>query len=347
MICHAEFHVRLAFGSAQRHGRIARRELDGVPEQVGQCLNDPIAVAPHGSSSRSQDEPYASAVGHRLNSLQCLGQEEVRLDDAANQFDLPRFDALEIENVVDQPDEPVGVGDGDLQHPLPLLGNRADQATAQEAERAANGCQRRAELVADGRHELALQAFDGFLVRYVPESQSDTRHAFLVVQDRSDDVLDGKRRAISSPEDLVTDVPENTIGQGLVDRTFIDRIGTTALRRVMRCLVGRAADQLPVLPAQHSGRSRILQTDVTRPIDRMHAVGNRVQDQLAFLGQSSVDFGDVLQRRSLPTSNSAVCSSTSLTRRRSRSLRKRRRILNAAPAASTRQRADRIRNHAV
>ena len=76
------------------------------------------------------------------------------------QGDFPALEALEIENVVDQRDQAHGVAFG---HPDQLAGvsrQVAHRATGEQAQRAANRGERRAQLMAHGRHELLFQAID-------------------------------------------------------------------------------------------------------------------------------------------------------------------------------------------
>ena len=66
--------------------------------------------------------------------------------------------ALEVEDVVDEADEAVGVGAGDAEEVLRLGVNCAEHAGGEKAESAANAGERCAELVRDGGDELV---FDG------------------------------------------------------------------------------------------------------------------------------------------------------------------------------------------
>src|SRR6185436_10812696 len=72
------------------------------------------------------------------------------------------LDPLDVENVVDQSDEPLGVLQSDLQQVSCLRCDRTRRAGEHEPERAANRGEWRAKLVADRRHELGLESLDLF-----------------------------------------------------------------------------------------------------------------------------------------------------------------------------------------
>ena len=63
---------------------------------------------------------------------------------------------LQIQDVVDQADQPLGIGGGDPQQVLRLGVYIAEQARGEQAERAADAGERRAQLMRDGGDELIL-----------------------------------------------------------------------------------------------------------------------------------------------------------------------------------------------
>ena len=87
---------------------------------------------------------------------------------------------------------------GDLRHPLRALGQRPEDAALQQAERAADRRQRRAQLVADDRRELVLDALDGAPLGDVVEDHDGAADA-TVLHDRRARVLDRKGRAVLAP----------------------------------------------------------------------------------------------------------------------------------------------------
>ena len=67
---------------------------------------------------------------------------------------------LEIEDVVDEAAQTLGVLVCDVQKSPRAIGDLSGGSAVDEAERAPDGRQRRPQLVADGGHELALETFD-------------------------------------------------------------------------------------------------------------------------------------------------------------------------------------------
>ena len=67
---------------------------------------------------------------------------------------------LEVDDVVDQPGEPLASAGGHLEDRAGALGQRSGIAVGQQLQRAADGGQGGAQLVADGRDELALHGVE-------------------------------------------------------------------------------------------------------------------------------------------------------------------------------------------
>ncbi len=95
--------------------------------------------------------------GHGLDGL--LGEIAERA--AANlEGGTARLHALKVEDVVDEADEAIGVGDGDAEEILCLGVDVADDAGGEQAESAANAGERRAQLVRDGGDELVFEGVE-------------------------------------------------------------------------------------------------------------------------------------------------------------------------------------------
>ena len=86
---------------------------------------------------------------------------------------LAAADAFEVEDVVDQADQAVGVADGDVQHLLRLFGTRLERPAGEQAQRSAQRGQRRAQLVRDGGDELVLHAVQRAALRGIGEGDDD------------------------------------------------------------------------------------------------------------------------------------------------------------------------------
>ena len=82
-------------------------------------------------------------------------------------------DALHVEDVVDELDEPVGVADGDFEHVRYFVGAGLEGAAGDEAEGGAEAGERRAQLVRDGGDELVLHLVEGAALGGVGEGDDD------------------------------------------------------------------------------------------------------------------------------------------------------------------------------
>src|SRR5262249_53113849 len=114
---------------------------------------------------------------------------------------LPGVDLLDVEDVVDEPDQAVAVAMRDLEAALRLLGDRAHGPAEDEPERALDRGQRRPELVAHGRDELGLDAVDGAAVGDVPHVARDAAPARRLEVVERDLELD-RRAALAASEEL-------------------------------------------------------------------------------------------------------------------------------------------------
>ncbi len=107
-------------------------ELDGVGEEVGQDLEDAVGVAVEeeglggGSAETGGADEFeidGAGVGHWRHGLDGLLAEIVQGAAADLERGAAGFHALEVEDVVDEADEAVGVGDGDAEE-IEGLGDR-------------------------------------------------------------------------------------------------------------------------------------------------------------------------------------------------------------------------------
>ena len=150
-------------------GGDGRGELDGVGEEVGEDLEDAIGVAVEeeglgigglGDGGGFELEVDGVGVGHGGHGVDGL-LGEIAQGAAANlQRGAAGLHALEVEDVIDEADEPVGVGDGDAEEVERLGVDVADDARGEQAKRAANAGERGAELVRDSRDELIFEGVE-------------------------------------------------------------------------------------------------------------------------------------------------------------------------------------------
>jgi hypothetical protein len=97
----------------------------------------------------------AAAVRH----VGGAAQQVDRLHRLAMQAAAALFHAVEIQNVVHQPDQPVAVADRHFHHLPLLLRPLVQRARLNQSQRCAQRSQRRAQLVAHRGNELVLHAF--------------------------------------------------------------------------------------------------------------------------------------------------------------------------------------------
>ena len=141
-------------------------ELDGVGEKVGEDLQDAVGVAVEeeslggGSLGRGEGGEFevdGVGVGHAGHGLDGLLGQVAEGATANLERGAAGLHALEVEDVVDEADEAVGVGDGDAEEVLGLGVYVADDAGGEQTERSADAGERSAELVRDGGDELVFE----------------------------------------------------------------------------------------------------------------------------------------------------------------------------------------------
>ena len=144
-------------------------ELDGVGEEIGEDLEDAVGVAVEeegfgvgglGDGGGLECEMDGVGVGHGGHGVDGL-LGEVAQGAAANlQRSAAGLHALEVEDVVDEADEAVGVGDGDAEEVEGFGVDVADDAGGEQAEGSADAGERSAQLVRDGGDELVLEGVE-------------------------------------------------------------------------------------------------------------------------------------------------------------------------------------------
>jgi hypothetical protein len=132
--------------------------LDRVRQQVQQDLlealpiGQEVRVAGHGVAIHPQLD--ASRGRHASDEIDRLGHEMVELHGLDGERQRSRLDAADVEDLVDQ-GEQMPTGQDDLLHALELVGGEV--LHLQHLREAEDGVERRAELVADPRQEVALR----------------------------------------------------------------------------------------------------------------------------------------------------------------------------------------------
>ena len=110
------------------YGRVRLGELDGVAEQIGDDLHKPVRVGLHRREFRLHHQADACRVGHRLHGVDNLLGEFIQERGAEVERGAARLHALEVEDVVDQTHQPVGVGDGNTQQVGSLVRDLPEQS---------------------------------------------------------------------------------------------------------------------------------------------------------------------------------------------------------------------------
>ncbi len=144
---------------AKPHPAGGGRELHSVGDQVHDDLLQAVGVRLHPSRRLAFGELDGdfSLLREGPNRLHGTSSRVVQ----HNRFDLdrhpPALDPREVQQVVDQANQAIEVSQRDVQQVMRLLGDRPGRALPQQAERRLDRGQRRAQLVAHHRDELALR----------------------------------------------------------------------------------------------------------------------------------------------------------------------------------------------
>ncbi len=150
-----------------------RGELDGVRDEVAEGLEDAVGIGPDVDAVGDRRRCGCSAAAAGL--LEAGGAAEEVFGGAHGELELglAAADAFEVEDVVDEADEAVGVADGDFEHLLRFLGAGVEGAAGEQAEGSAEGGERSAEFVGDGGDELVLHAVEGAALGGIGEGDDD------------------------------------------------------------------------------------------------------------------------------------------------------------------------------
>ena len=155
-----DFNPALRQPDADCHHATGRRELHGVGQEIDQHLDDPIGVGPYQGRDRGRFDSDAVRLPERRHGLHGAAHDRLDGDPRELQRDRAGLEPLEIEDVVDERDQPdrVALGDG---HDLDaFVGQRAHRARGQQAERPSDRRERCPQLVAHRGEKSILQPLD-------------------------------------------------------------------------------------------------------------------------------------------------------------------------------------------
>ena len=168
-VAHAQQHLTVYERGVQPDGAAGeRRELDGIGQQIDQHLQQSVRIAWNDCVDGRHLDRDASAVRrapHRLNRVDHQFAHVTAESLGSSRADVACFDAFEIQQVVDQADQSIRVVDADVEHPQTLLVHLTQVAAGEQAECAADGGERGAQLVADDCDQIVLYARGGAAAR--------------------------------------------------------------------------------------------------------------------------------------------------------------------------------------
>ncbi len=157
--------------NANRGG--AGRKLDCIGEQVGEDLQDAIGVGVEeeavGGACRGEIDMNSGGIGHGRHGVDGGDGEFMERASAELQGSAPGLHSFEVEDVVNEANQAVGIGDGDAKEVLCFGIERAHDTRGEQAEGAADAGERSAQLMRDGGDELVLEGVEhGAFVEALP-----------------------------------------------------------------------------------------------------------------------------------------------------------------------------------
>ncbi len=204
-------------------------ELDGVGEEIGEDLEDAVGVAVEeeglgggglGRGEGGEFEVNGVGVGHAGHGLDGLLGELAEGATADLEGSAAGLHALEVEDVVDEADEAVGVGDGDAEEVLGLGVYVADDAGGEQTEGSADAGERGAQLVGDGGDELILERVE---LGALGELNLVLILLFACVGELSGELADGTLRADEGEEENATGAKQRKIAKDRKDVHYFCR----------------------------------------------------------------------------------------------------------------------------
>ena len=270
-----------------------RGELDRVREKVVEGLKDAVGVGPNVDAVRGEED--ADVGFGRASLLHACGaaQQVFGAAHGGVQLSLAARNSLEVEDVVDQADEAIGVADGDIEHLLCLLGAAGESAAGEQAEGSTQGGERGAELMRNGGDELVLHAIEGAALGGVGEGDdgADGPLAFGVVRMGVDlgarYVLDREAGAVLAPVDLVGDAHGLQIGEAVVDGAVFERVGRAIGAGVVDEFMDVAAKHLALFVAEHLCCGCVDHGDPAFEVDAVDAITDGLQNGVGLSGEGA------------------------------------------------------------
>ena len=140
---------------------VLRRELDCVRQEVGDDLGEAVGIGVHlAGGIVVEANADVEAVGKTAARLDDLLDQRARAEALKLKRGLAGLDLLDVEDVVDEADEPLAVDLGNADQSSGRFRESAAGTADQQTERAGDRGQRRPQFVTYGRYELILQPLD-------------------------------------------------------------------------------------------------------------------------------------------------------------------------------------------
>ena len=267
----------------QANGCFLRRELDGVGDQLVEHLQNAVLVGVDRGQRRFNAEGDVGLRGFVVGHVRGAAQKIDCFNRLAMQRQAPLLHVVEVQNVVDQANEPVAVGDGHVDHLALLLGALLKRARRDEAQRGAQRGERSAQLVAHRGDELVFHLFKAAPFRYILEGDDHAGDA-AVVHERVGAVLDRNGVSILTPEDFVAHADGFAAAHGLQDGVGGFGVRCAVGVAVVNDLVHVAACKLPGRVAQRTCAGFVNEGEPALKVDAVDAFADRLENELALAG---------------------------------------------------------------
>ncbi len=159
----------------------------GVLDEVEEDLLEAVGVGPHLRQPLllggvSELEPHGAGGPAQLVAHDVGAQQVVQVDRAEPQVEAVGVEPRDVEQLGDEPGQPVGVGLDRLDHESLLLVGEAVPAPQQAAREAGHRRQRRPQLVGDGREHGRLVALGPLARLGVAQAEHDPIDAVVAVR---------------------------------------------------------------------------------------------------------------------------------------------------------------------
>ena len=172
-------------GAFNLHDPAFGRMLDGVGQQIGKQLLQPVGIA-HDALRPGRHEGldgHAMLLGKARHRFARAAHQRADLHPAKIEFHLAGFDLLDVQDVVDEADQAFAIAVRDPDQAARLVVERTRSPAHHQSEGAADGCQRRAQFMTDCRDELGLHPLGTLAPGNVADRRDEARGRRIVALD--------------------------------------------------------------------------------------------------------------------------------------------------------------------